>query len=93
MSLQSIGENDLSHLDRNLDALIGELAEVCQRVLSHAAGATCRSAVVSSFSPESTTERVHEEARFGTPAFPFRERTVLNKVGSLTCCRLFRMFI
>jgi hypothetical protein len=70
-------------LDRNLDALINELAEICQRIFSQAAEATSRSAVVSSISPElSTSKRVQEEARSETPAFPFRERTGLKVVLS-----------
>jgi hypothetical protein len=76
-----VKENDISNLDRNLDGLVGALAEVCQRIFSHAAGASCRSAVVSSFSPESSTKRIEGEALRETPAFPFRERTALNKVN------------
>jgi hypothetical protein len=37
----------LSHLDRNLDALIQELAARCQRIFVRAASASARSAVVS----------------------------------------------
>ncbi|KAF5355856.1 hypothetical protein D9756_003780 [Leucocoprinus leucothites] len=38
---------DLSHLDRNLDALVQELAIRCQRIFARAAAAASRSAVVS----------------------------------------------
>lgn len=38
---------DLSHLDRNLDALVQELAIRCQRIFIHAATAASRSAIVS----------------------------------------------
>ncbi|KAJ7181678.1 anaphase-promoting complex, cyclosome, subunit 4-domain-containing protein [Mycena crocata] len=40
-------QNELKHLDRNLDALVQELALRCQRVFDGAAGATSRSALVS----------------------------------------------
>ncbi|KAJ7630959.1 anaphase-promoting complex, cyclosome, subunit 4-domain-containing protein [Roridomyces roridus] len=40
-------QNELNHLDRNLDALVQELASKCQRVFDGAAGATSRSALVS----------------------------------------------
>ncbi|KAJ7487618.1 anaphase-promoting complex, cyclosome, subunit 4-domain-containing protein [Mycena galericulata] len=40
-------QNELNHLDRNLDALVQELASRCQRVFDGAAGATSRSALVS----------------------------------------------
>ena len=39
-------QKDLSHLDRNIESLIQELATRCSRIFTHAAGATARSAVV-----------------------------------------------
>ncbi|KDQ63736.1 hypothetical protein JAAARDRAFT_203134 [Jaapia argillacea MUCL 33604] len=44
----SIKTRDLSHLDRNLDALVQDLAVRCQRVFVRASSATARSAFVSS---------------------------------------------
>jgi anaphase-promoting complex subunit 4 len=38
---------DLSHLDRNLDALVQEVAIRCQRIFARAAAAASRSAIVS----------------------------------------------
>lgn len=67
----------MSDLDRNLDGLIWELGEACHRIFRDAAGATSRSAVVSSVGAE---RQVEEEARGG---LAFRERTVLNKVDFL----------
>jgi anaphase-promoting complex subunit 4 len=53
---QIVKHQDLSHLDRNLDALIQELATRCQRVFTQAAGATSRSAVVT-FGQESLAKQ------------------------------------
>ncbi|KAJ7169881.1 anaphase-promoting complex, cyclosome, subunit 4-domain-containing protein [Mycena filopes] len=39
-------QNELNHLDRNLDALVQELASRCQRVFDGAAGATSRAALL-----------------------------------------------
>ncbi|KAJ7293596.1 anaphase-promoting complex, cyclosome, subunit 4-domain-containing protein [Mycena rebaudengoi] len=41
----TVSQNDLSHLDRNLDALVQELAARCQRVFDTAAWATSRALV------------------------------------------------
>jgi len=43
----NITQKDLSHLDRNLDALILDLAARCQRIFVRAASASARSAIVS----------------------------------------------
>ncbi|KAF8807426.1 hypothetical protein BYT27DRAFT_7099450 [Phlegmacium glaucopus] len=76
----NIPRKDLSHLDRNLDALIEELSKRCQRVFRHAAGAPSRCAVVS-FDCRLHTERLPEEERptESSLGFPFRERTIANE--------------
>jgi len=51
----NITQKDLSHLDRNLDALIQELAARCQRIFVRAASASARSAIVSRV-PEAAQE-------------------------------------
>ena len=81
---QTARANDLSHLDRNLEALIQELTQRCQRVFHEAAGAPSGSAVVSS-NAELNAERITEEERplEKSLAFPFRERTILNEVSAL----------
>lgn len=43
---QHVKQSDLNHIDRNIDALVHELVQQCQRVFSRAAGATGRSASV-----------------------------------------------
>lgn len=42
----NIKQKDLSHIDRNIDALVQELTARCQRVFVRAAGASARSAIV-----------------------------------------------
>ena len=81
--LQNIPRKDLSHLDRNLDALIEEIANRCQRVFYQAAGAPSRCAVVS-FDSSLHTERLPEEERptESSLVFPFRERTIANEVNA-----------
>ncbi len=44
---QNGAQRDLNHLDRNLDALVQELATRCRRIFDHAAHAVSRSSVVS----------------------------------------------
>jgi hypothetical protein len=44
---QSGTRKDLNHIERNLDALVQDLAIRCQRNFSRAAAATSRSAVIS----------------------------------------------
>ncbi|KAJ3575641.1 hypothetical protein NP233_g977 [Leucocoprinus birnbaumii] len=51
---------DLSHLDRNLDALVQELALRCQRIFARAAAAASRSAIVSN-EHLSITGDIHSE--------------------------------
>ena len=60
-----------------------ELAEVCERIFRHGAGATSRSAVVSGISHEGNKKRMEEEGRKERPEFPIRERTRLEKVDSV----------
>ena len=81
--LQNIPRKDLRHLNRNLDALIEELANRCQRIFYHAAGAPSRCAVVS-FDSSLHTERLPEEERptESSLVFPFRERTIANEVNA-----------
>ncbi|KAJ7706158.1 anaphase-promoting complex, cyclosome, subunit 4-domain-containing protein [Mycena rosella] len=73
-------QNELNHLDRNLDALVQEIAFRCQRVFEGAAGATSRSALVS--------VGRHSIASQATPARPtpqsnqpitIRERIILGE--------------
>ncbi|KAJ6509555.1 anaphase-promoting complex, cyclosome, subunit 4-domain-containing protein, partial [Mycena vitilis] len=75
-------QNELNHLDRNLDALVQELASRCQRVFDGAAGASSRSALVSA------TARRDSIASQATPARPapqsnphitIRERIILGE--------------
>jgi len=74
---QNIKHKDLSHLDRNLDSLMQELATRCQRIFIEAASATARSAVVlSSGTPSQAqgTTPLHATDFKDTPIM--RERTV-----------------
>ncbi|KAF9526443.1 anaphase-promoting complex, cyclosome, subunit 4-domain-containing protein [Crepidotus variabilis] len=64
----TVTENDLGHLDRNLEALVQELTDRCQQIFGHAAGAASRCVVVSS-KPEQAS------------AFPFRERITFHEGG------------
>ncbi|KAF8973944.1 anaphase-promoting complex, cyclosome, subunit 4-domain-containing protein [Flammula alnicola] len=75
---------DISHLDRNIEALIQDLAHRSERVFHHAAGAASRSAVVS-FDAALKAERVPEKGLSPEEplAFPFRERTSLKENGEL----------
>lgn len=75
---------DHSHLDKNMVALIQDLAHRSQRIFHHAAEAASRSAVVS-FDSLLKRERVPENrvSPDGSQTFPFRERAVLNENGEL----------
>jgi anaphase-promoting complex subunit 4 len=81
--LQNTARKDLSHLNRNLDALIEDIANRCQRIFYQAAGAPSRCAVVS-FDSSLHTERLPEEERptESSLVFPFRERTIANEVNA-----------
>ncbi|KAJ6519839.1 anaphase-promoting complex, cyclosome, subunit 4-domain-containing protein [Mycena sanguinolenta] len=82
-------QNELNHLDRNLDALVQELASRCQRVFDGAAGATSRSALVSarrdSIASQATQARPTPHSN---PQIPIRERIIFgeNEVHTLTRC-------
>lgn len=43
---QKVPSNDFSHLDKNLDVLVQEIASRCQRVFAEASQAAARSATV-----------------------------------------------
>ncbi|KAJ3508934.1 hypothetical protein NLJ89_g5481 [Agrocybe chaxingu] len=77
-------ERELNHVDKNLNALIEDLALRCQRVFHRASGAVSRSASIS-YAPSSDATRAPEKERSAEPriAFPFRERTVLNEKGEV----------
>ncbi|TFK41138.1 anaphase-promoting complex, cyclosome, subunit 4-domain-containing protein [Crucibulum laeve] len=79
----NIAHKDLSHLDRNLDALIQELALRCQRVFSRAAGAACRSAIISSkdtsILQEPATRHIPQQEHTSS----IRERTTMNESRQL----------
>ncbi|KAJ7786332.1 anaphase-promoting complex, cyclosome, subunit 4-domain-containing protein [Mycena metata] len=72
-------QNDLNHLDRNLDALVQELASRCQRVFDGAAGATSRTALVSarrdSIASQATQARPAPQSN---PQITIRERIILG---------------
>lgn len=69
---------DISHLDRNLDALIQELAMRCQRAFTHASGAPCRSAVVS-LDNDGNTYQIADEQTFNPDCI--KERTEMNEAS------------
>ncbi|KDR85006.1 hypothetical protein GALMADRAFT_233556 [Galerina marginata CBS 339.88] len=75
-------QKDLNNLDRNIEALIQELANRCQQIFHQASGAASRSAIVS-FDLISNAKRVPEKERSSEQylGFPFRERTILNEAG------------
>ncbi|KAH9946631.1 anaphase-promoting complex, cyclosome, subunit 4-domain-containing protein [Amylocystis lapponica] len=81
----NVKQKDLSHLDRNLDSLIQELATRCSRIFVEAASATARSAAVVS-GPISAPRTSSSAGQPGdlSPAPLIRERTVRNEneVGS-----------
>ncbi|KAL6309999.1 anaphase-promoting complex, cyclosome, subunit 4-domain-containing protein [Sparassis latifolia] len=69
-------QKDLSHLDRNLDSLIQELATRCQRIFGEAANGAARSAVVLS-GPTYPPLRVKNTWSSEDPRdLPLRDRTV-----------------
>ncbi|KAJ6604670.1 anaphase-promoting complex, cyclosome, subunit 4-domain-containing protein [Mycena vulgaris] len=73
-------QNELNHLDRNLDALVQEIAFRCQRVFDGAAGATSRSALVTdrrdSMASQATTARPTPQSN---PHIAIRERIILGE--------------
>ncbi|KAF8898719.1 anaphase-promoting complex, cyclosome, subunit 4-domain-containing protein, partial [Infundibulicybe gibba] len=70
---------DLSHIDRNLDALIHELAIKCHRVFARAAGAASRSASISSFNPPGTQVGSARPQTQPEEPYSIRERIVAIK--------------
>ncbi|KAI0932220.1 hypothetical protein AcW1_000598 [Taiwanofungus camphoratus] len=73
----NVKQKDLSHLDRNLDSLIQELAARCQKIFVESANATARSAIVVSgavFAPSLNVE-LSPAVKYGRLGF-MRERTV-----------------
>ncbi|KAF7306941.1 DEAD-domain-containing protein [Mycena indigotica] len=66
-------QNDLNHLDRNLDALIQEIATRCQRIFDRAAGATSRYASISAQQSQATAARL--------PQMAIRERMISEDSG------------
>ncbi|KAJ6575135.1 anaphase-promoting complex, cyclosome, subunit 4-domain-containing protein [Mycena capillaripes] len=78
--LHTTTQNELNHLDRNLDALVQELASRCQRVFDGAAGATSRSALVSarrdSMASQATQARPAPQSN---PQITIRERIILGE--------------
>ncbi|KAF8872130.1 anaphase-promoting complex, cyclosome, subunit 4-domain-containing protein [Gymnopilus junonius] len=75
-------QNNLEKLDRNVDALIHELANRCELVFSQASVASSRSAVVS-FHDSPNAERMQEHVLDQTLTLLFRERTIMNETGEL----------
>ncbi|KAJ7071011.1 anaphase-promoting complex, cyclosome, subunit 4-domain-containing protein, partial [Mycena amicta] len=65
---QTTSQNELNHLDRNLDALVQELALRCQRVFERAAGATSHHASVLGQDSQATQAR--------PPQITVRERLI-----------------
>ncbi|PCH33624.1 hypothetical protein WOLCODRAFT_93867 [Wolfiporia cocos MD-104 SS10] len=93
MAWQSdVKQKDLSHLDRNLDSLIQELAARCQRIFADAAGATGRSA--SMLTPENLTQGRDkartEHAEAYSPSM-IRERTVPDSSRARTFTQYLAM--
>lgn len=76
---------DLSHLDRNLDALVQELAIRCQRIFSRAGAATSRSATIIAehLSIAFGVPRAEHE-RWPSDTRKIRERISSNKVRDQT---------
>lgn len=96
MAEQNIKQRDLSHLDRNLDSLVQELATRAHRIFFEAANATARSAVLRSkvnvnpdyFAENTTLLRAVES----NSSALIRERTVLEpgqvKLKRLSPCHM-----
>jgi len=78
-----VKHKDLSHLDRNLDALVQELAVRCHRIFVHASAAATRSAVLSPGPGSVVTQvaggRPDPQSR---PHLAIRERVVRNKADN-----------
>ncbi|KAK7064216.1 DEAD-domain-containing protein [Favolaschia claudopus] len=72
-------QNELNHLDRNLDALMHELASRCQRVFDSAAGATSRSSLLSSSRDSTASQAPPAWASPSTSLIPTRERIIFSE--------------
>ncbi|KAJ7783806.1 anaphase-promoting complex, cyclosome, subunit 4-domain-containing protein [Mycena maculata] len=72
-------QNELNHLDRNLDALVQELALRCQRAFDGAAGATSRAAVVSARAGSTAGQAIQvRPAPQSNPHITIRDRIILS---------------
>ncbi len=69
---------DLNHLDRNLDALVQELAIRCQRIFTRAAAAVSRSAIISTEHLSIISRPIREER--ANDVWKIRERILFQKV-------------
>lgn len=74
-------QKDLSHLDRNLDALVQELATRCRRIFDHAACAVARSAVISR--SDLALPRIASARQTGEIHFSIRERNSTDEGGEV----------
>jgi anaphase-promoting complex subunit 4 len=80
LETQNVKQNDLSHLDRNLDALIQELTVRCHRLFARASAAATRSAAVSyrAGSVANQAESTWPSSFQTKEDFVFRERIINN---------------
>lgn len=82
---QNVKQKDLSHIDRNLDSLVQDLAARCQKIFVEAAGATARSSIVVSVPPHMRSATGRRSA-YSDSVFLIRERTTFltgQQVGSI----------
>ncbi|KAF4623938.1 hypothetical protein D9613_001828 [Agrocybe pediades] len=77
-------QKDVSKLDRNLEALIQDLANKCRRIFRDSSMAASRSAIVSA-EPISQLDRVPQKdiQPEQSAGFAWRERTILDEAGEL----------
>ncbi|PFH54494.1 hypothetical protein AMATHDRAFT_134140 [Amanita thiersii Skay4041] len=78
-------QKDLSHLDRNLDALVHELVMRCGRIFNHAACAASRSSVVSLGHDSALLQAdgTRQSDQLVDAHFAIRERTALHEGGEI----------
>lgn len=72
-------QHELNHLDRNLDALVQEIASRCQRVFEGAAGATSRSALVSVRDSRASQATPARPTPQSNSSITIRERIILDE--------------
>ena len=86
---------DLSHVERNLDALVGQLATRCQEVFMEACMAAARSAVLlAPAPPEREPAPPPPPSEDDDPApLLIRERTVLDEHAPEREVRAFALFL